>query len=44
LVDVDEVVGEVDVVPLEGLELAGAESGVESGGVDRAVGRLERVK
>ena len=42
--DVDEVVCEVDVVPVERLEFAGSEAGVEGGGVDRAVVRVERVE
>ena len=44
LADVDEVVVEVYVVPLEGLEFAEAESGVEGGGIDGAVGGLEGVE
>jgi hypothetical protein len=43
-VDVDEVVVEVDVVPLQGLEFAGAEAGVERGCVERAVAGLEGVE
>ena len=35
---------EVDVVPLQGLEFAEAEAGVEGGGVDGAVGGLEGVE
>jgi hypothetical protein len=41
---VDEVGFEVDVVPVEGLEFACAEAGVEGGGIDGAVGGLERVE
>ena len=42
--DVDQVVVEVDVVPLERLEFAEPEAGVEGGGVDRAVAEGERVE
>jgi hypothetical protein len=39
--DVDEVVVEVDLVPVQGLEFAEAEAGVEGGGLDRPVGEGE---
>jgi hypothetical protein len=41
---VDQVRVEVDVVPLQGLQFAGAQAGVERGGVDGAVGWLKDVE
>jgi len=42
--DVDQVGLEVDVVPVQRLQLAEPESGVEGGGVDRPVVGLEGVE
>jgi hypothetical protein len=42
--DVDEVLFEVDVRPVEGLEFAESEAGVECGGPDRAVGGRKRLE
>jgi hypothetical protein len=42
--DVDEVAGQVDVIPLQRLQFAQPQSRVESGGVDRPIVRLQGVE
>jgi hypothetical protein len=42
--DVDQVSGQVDIVPLQRLEFAEVEAGVQCGRVDGAVGGLEGVE